>query len=77
VLLAARATPDIDRERDLLGYEAFVRVILGDQDEAVNLIQSYALVHPDHLKGFVTRVSPWWRGLQDNKRFQKLIATAK
>jgi serine/threonine-protein kinase len=77
VLLAARATPDIDPSRDLTGYEAFVRVILGDYDEAVDLIQSYALVHPDHLKGFVTRVSPWWRDLQGNKRFQKLTATVK
>jgi hypothetical protein len=77
VLLSARATPDIDADRELTGYEAFVRVILGDYDEAVDLIQSYALVHPDHLKGFVTRVSPWWRDLQGNKRFQRLIATAK
>jgi hypothetical protein len=77
VLLAARATPDIDPQRELTGYEAFVRVILGDYDQAVDLIQSYALVHPDHLKGFVTRVSPWWRDLQGNKRFQKLIATAR
>jgi hypothetical protein len=75
VLLAARATPDIDPERELTGYEAFVRVILGDYDEAVNLIQSYLLVHPDHLQGFTTRVSPWWRDLQSNKRFQRLVAT--
>jgi serine/threonine-protein kinase len=77
VLNAARATPDIDPSRDLAAYEAVIRVMLGDQDEAVNLLQSYVAIHPDHLKGFATRVGPWWRDLQGNKRFQRLIATAK
>ena len=77
VLKAARATPDVDPARELAGYEAVMRVILGDYDEAVDLIQSYVLIHPEHLKGFATRVSPWWRDLQGNARFQRLIATAR
>ena len=77
VLMAARATPDVDPERELVGNEAVVRVILGDYDIAVDLIQNYLAIHPSHLKGFATRVSPWWRDLQGNERFKKLIATAR
>jgi TolB-like protein/tRNA A-37 threonylcarbamoyl transferase component Bud32/tetratricopeptide (TPR) repeat protein len=77
VLASARATPAIDPERDLLAYEAVVRTMLGDYDEAVDLLQSYGSIHPDHLKGFVTRVGPWWRDIQSNGRFKRLLATVK
>jgi TolB-like protein len=77
VLLRARATPEQDPERELEGNEAVMHVILGDQDEAVRLIADYLTVHPEHRKGFATRVSPWWRDLQTNPKFKKLIAGAR
>ena len=77
VLLRARATPQQDPERELEGSEAVIRVILGDQDEAVRLLADYLAIHPTHRKGFATRVSPWWRDLQSNPKFKKLIAGAR
>jgi TolB-like protein len=77
VLLRARATPQQDPDRELEGNEAVMRVILGDQDEAVRLIADYLTVHPAHRKGFATRVSPWWRDLQSNPKFRQLIAGAR
>ncbi|MGZ3572410.1 MAG: protein kinase domain-containing protein [Gemmatimonadaceae bacterium] len=77
VLVRARATPEQDPERELEGYEAVMRVILGDQDEAVRLIADYLTVHPEHRKGFATRVSPWWRDLQSNPKFKQLLAGAR
>lgn len=76
VLAAARATPAIDPNREIVANEAVVRVILGDYDTAVGLLENYLTVHPDHRKGFATRVSPWWRDLQGNARFKRLLATA-
>jgi eukaryotic-like serine/threonine-protein kinase len=76
VLSAARATPAIDPNREIVANEAVVRVILGDYDVAVGLLENYLTVHPDHRKGFATRVSPWWRDLQGNARFKRLLATA-
>jgi hypothetical protein len=76
VLLRARVTPDQDPDRELEGTEAVMRVILGDQDEAVRLLADYLTVHPAHRKGFATRVSPWWRDLQTNPKFKELIAGA-
>jgi serine/threonine-protein kinase len=77
VLLRARATPEQDPERELEGYEAVMRVILGDQDEAIRLIADYLTVHPSHRKGFAARVSPWWRDLQSNPKFRRLMAGAR
>lgn len=77
VLLRARATPEQDPDRELEGNEAVMRVILGDQDEAVRLLADYLTVHPAHRKGFATRVSPWWRDLQSNPKFKQLIAGAR
>src|SRR4026209_1742183 len=77
VLLRARATPEEDPSRELEGTEAVIRVILGDQDEAVRLIADYLGVNPGHRKGFATRTGWWWRDLQGNPKFKALIAGAR
>ena len=77
LLQSARVTPDVDPKRELAGNEAVVRVILGDYDTAVTLIENYLTANPTHRQGFATRVSPWWRDLQDNPRFKRLVATAR
>jgi hypothetical protein len=77
VLLRARATPEEDPSRDLEGTEAVIRVILGDQDEAVRLIADYLTANPGHRKGFATRTGWWWRDIQGNPKFKALIAGAR
>src|SRR6185437_285435 len=58
VLVRAGSTPE--------GDEAVMRVILGDQDEAIRLISDYLTVNPSHRKGFATRTGWWWRDIQGN-----------
>jgi hypothetical protein len=77
VLERARAPKSVDTDRELEGYEAVMRVILGDQDEAVRLIADYLTVHPDHRRGFATRTGWWWRDLQTNQKFKALLAGAR
>lgn len=77
LLESARATPDVDPGRELAGNEAVVRVILGDYDTAVQLIETYLSFNPAHRQGFATRVSPWWRDLQGHPRFKRLVSTAR
>lgn len=77
VLLRARATPAEDPERDLEGYEAVMRVILKDYDEAVRLIADYLTANPAHRKGFATRTGWWWRDIQGNPKFKALLAGAR
>jgi serine/threonine-protein kinase len=78
-LMRARANADIDPRRELAGYEAIVRVMLHDYDEAVRLIESYVALNPEHLRGFAKITGPWWRdpALQNHPRFKALIAGAR
>jgi len=77
VLRSARTDATLDPGREVAGSEATVRVILGDHDEAVRLIQDYLTVNPSHLKGFATRTGWWWRDLQAHPKFTALIAGAR
>jgi serine/threonine-protein kinase len=74
-LMRARpSSRDVDPTHDLAANEAAVRVMLGDHEEAVQLIKNYLTVNPEHRKGFANSTGWWWRGLQDNPRFKALIA---
>jgi len=80
VLMRARATPQLDPHRELEGWEAAMRVMIGDQadrDEAVRLITDYLTVNPEHRRGFATRIHWWWRDVQTNQGFKRLIAGAR
>ena len=79
VLLAARATPELDPRRLLEGDEAIARIFLHDYDEAVRLLESYLAANPEHRKGFATNTSLWWKDpkLQAHPRFRALIAGAR
>jgi TolB-like protein len=75
VLLRARTTdPTIDPSRDLMANEASVRVILGDHDEAVRLLNGYVTVNPHHRRGFANATGWMWRDLQSHPKFKALIS---
>jgi TolB-like protein len=74
VLVRARADRAIDPRGELMGYEAFVRTQLGDKKDAVDLLQRYLTDHPEHRGGFAKVNAWWWRDLQNDPRFQSLIA---
>ena len=73
--LLARSSADaqIDRERELVSYQAFVRVLLGDRDEALDLLKQYLAANPEHRVGFATGYHWWWRDLRDDARFRQLV----
>jgi serine/threonine-protein kinase len=73
VLLRSQGDPEIDPQRELLGYQAVVRVMLHDNDEALRLLGRYLVANPKHREGFRKNVHWWWRGLQDDPRFKALI----
>ena len=77
VLLRTRATPVEDPRHEVQGYEVVVRVMLHEQDEAIRLIEDYLTVNPEHRRGFAARTVWWWRDLQSNQKFQRMIASAR
>ena len=73
VLDRSKGDRQVDPQRELLGYEAFARTMLGDKDEALRLLDEYLVANPKHREGFRKIVHWWWRPLQDDPRFKALI----
>lgn len=73
VLRSARGGADVDPDQELLSLEAVMRVILGDRDEAVDLLRRYSAANPGH---FTSESSGhwWWRDLQSHPDFQALLS---
>jgi TolB-like protein/tetratricopeptide (TPR) repeat protein len=74
VLLAARADRSIDPGRELPGYEAVMRVQMGDYDEAITLLKEYVASNPDHSFNVGGNVHWWWRDIRSRPEFQALLA---
>jgi serine/threonine-protein kinase len=74
VLAQARAlvTPEIDPENSLLSDEAYVLILLGDYDGAVDLLKRYVAANPGHFED-ASSLSWWWRPLQGHPGFQELV----
>ena len=77
VLLRARAKadPQLDPTQELLSYEAAMRVIAGDEGEAIELLKRYIAANPDHAFDPQEEMAWWWRPLEDHPRFHELLAT--
>ena len=73
VLERSKGDPDIDPQRELLGYVAAARVALGDKEEALRLLEQYLVANPKHRDGFRKNVHWWWRSIQDDAKFKALI----
>jgi serine/threonine-protein kinase len=72
VIERSRASPQIDAEQAQLAYEAFVRTLLGEQDEAIHLLQRYVAANPEHSFRVGGDISWWWWDLQKHPGFQAL-----
>jgi eukaryotic-like serine/threonine-protein kinase len=77
VIARSRGTPEIDPEHDLLALEAFVRTLLGEQDEAIRLLQRYVAANPEHSFRVGGDVSWWWWDLQKHPGFQALAGSRR
>ncbi len=74
VLLRARGrvTFAIDPHQELLAYEAYMRTLTGETDEASSLLQRYYAANPGHLAGS-SDMAWWWRSLANEPWFQQLL----
>ncbi len=73
VIERSRSTVEIDSEQAQLAYEAFVRTILGEHDEAIRLLQRYVAANPEHSFRVGGDISWWWRDLEKRPGFQALV----
>jgi serine/threonine-protein kinase len=75
VLEAARADREVDPRRDLAWTEAYMRVLLGDHDEAIDLLTQYMAANPDQIHGEESEADVywWWKDLRDDPRFRRVV----
>jgi len=73
VLARSRATPDQDPEMELLGYEALIRLHMGEKEEALDLLKTYLTLNPQHREEFQWTAHWWWRPLQQDPEFRALV----
>ena len=73
VIARSQASPAIDPERELLGVEALVYLALGDPGTAVERLKVYLTASPEHRSGWRWSSHWWWRDLQSNPEFRRLI----
>jgi serine/threonine-protein kinase len=76
VLERSKAGPDIDPESELLGFQAFGYLLLGDRDMTFRLLKEQVSANPAHRAGLARSVHWWWRDIRDDTRFKELVGTA-
>ena len=68
VLRGARLGEDLDPVRELLAFEGGMRALIGDEGEAIDLLQRYVLANPEADVG----EGWWWRSVTGNPDFERL-----
>jgi serine/threonine-protein kinase len=72
VIQRSRGSSQVDPEQNLLAFEAFVRTLLGEDDEAIRLLQRYVAANPEHSFEVGGSLLWWWLELQNHPGFQAL-----
>lgn len=71
VMSAARPGPDVDSEGELLSVEAAMRLLNGEAEEALVLLQRYTSLNAGHFSQG-RGLHWWWRNLEGNPEFERL-----
>jgi TolB-like protein len=69
---SARINPDVDVANDLRWSEAQMRVLNGQEDEAIDILARIIAADPHHAFGVGAEVGWAWRPLLDHPRFHEL-----
>ena len=69
----SRGGPDVDATRDLMLDDAYVQLLAGDKDEALNSLKVYLAANPDRRARMAEDPDWWFRSLQDDPKFQQAV----
>jgi hypothetical protein len=59
-----------------VSYEAIVRTILGEKDEAIRLLGLYYATNPQQRSSADKDESWWYRDLKGDPRYEALVGTS-
>ena len=69
----SRGGPDVDPTRDLVYMDIFVQALLNDHGEAIKSLKIYLAANPGERKSLAEDTGWWFRGLQDDPKFQQIV----
>ena len=75
VLTRSRGNPKLDPAQELLYLEAFVRTLLGDRDDALQLLKRYVAANPERRVDLAKDSQWWFRDLRNDARYRQLAGT--
>jgi len=67
----SQITPELDPTRELVIVEAYMRILSGEKERAIDLLARNAAANPAQFAKNGT-VSWWWRSLESDPRFRRL-----
>ena len=73
----ATVTHESDPTQDLASVEAYMRSILGDYDEAIDLLKLYVAANPEHPFAEAAGTLWWWRDLRAQPRFREITGSGQ
>jgi serine/threonine-protein kinase len=73
VAVRSRADANVDPPRELVSFEAIVRTILGEKEEAIRLLGLYYASNPQQRSTAAKDETWWYRDLQGDPRYQALV----
>jgi len=62
--------------RELVNFEAIVRTMLGDKDEAIRLLTVYFATNPQQQNSSDKDETWWFRDLKDDPRYVSLVGAS-
>ncbi len=74
VAKASRGNADVDGTRDLMLDDAYVHLLAGDKVQALESLKAYLAANPDRRAGMAEDPGWWFRSLQDDNEFQRLVS---
>jgi serine/threonine protein kinase/tetratricopeptide (TPR) repeat protein len=75
VAVRSRADATMDPPRELVSFEAIVRTILGEKDEAIRLLGIYYATNPQQRSSVDKDESWWYQDLKGDPRYEALVGT--
>jgi TolB-like protein/tRNA A-37 threonylcarbamoyl transferase component Bud32 len=72
----ARGGPDIDPTQTLAWDEIYVRILVGDKDEAIKALKSYLAANPKVRANLAEQPNWWFRTIEDDPRYKALVGTS-
>ncbi|HUR94744.1 MAG TPA: protein kinase [Gemmatimonadales bacterium] len=73
VALRSRASAEQDPDRELAYFEALVRSMLGDRDEAFRLLGTYLAINPQLRSSMADDQTWWFHDLRQDPRYRELV----